>query len=238
MLTIQTLIVILAVVPQTFSIWCCESSLYSSKNLAETVKGATGCEMSTSKTLPRLMADRGDDKKGRDCDYCTIEVFFQDAVTSIPPKEYYLQSCGSFKASDFEYVEAGITPEQLKTPDEHAKEKMVEVDDVKWTRQFSDFGVDLGAPENKDKFIKACKIHKGLSGFKLETKTKEAGFVSYKIATTQDTTQDTFSDTVKDLKKMESVICACFTDNCNGFENMIPKADDLKEEPFNWVYVE
>merc|ERR1719193_1123890 len=41
-----------------------------------------------------------------------------------------------------------------------------------------------------------------------------------------------------DLSDYESILCACFENDCNGLDNVIPKKEDLDGVRINWKYVE
>jgi len=230
---------------QTFSLSCCDSTLYPYEKLTGDENVASGCPRIAQKTHARDPKMRNKGFSGNKCDFCTIEVFFKnDDGTKL-----YLQSCGSFKAAEFEYYDANIrTKEEMKRKD--GIDRMAMVDNHKWTKQYSDFGVDL-ATLDQEKTKRACKIREHRSGYNLIEETNNAGIDEPSLSVAKpfsgilpanETGDFTFTNVAakykKPLKYYKSVLCACFDDKCNGEKEIMPTKDDLKKEHVHWKYIQ
>jgi len=205
--------------PKTLSLQCCDSTRYP-RDL-KLVKGdnkddfkvATYCYDYMRMTQPPLSKDRGHGA-GKQCDYCIIEAFFKQ------DEAYYLQSCGSFETADFEFQMATLEPSDIDNPNE--KDVVDGVKEKHFLDMYIRFGDDLSdeTKYNNKTTIRACSIHKNRKGYWLERKGIDAGVEETGIKT----------DTREKLDDFESVACACFDNNCNAFENVIPTKADLKLE--------
>merc|ERR1712142_908549 len=149
--------------PQSWSLRCCDSSKDYRKKLngvkAESRNIANECYATTTKTHAREAMERNKGYEGKDCDYCTVELFVTKEVKAIrdtqgaitadgkPSEHYYHQSCGSYNTANFEYKLANIDLENLKNEDEVEKDKAKAYDDKRWSSNFLTFGADLAEIE-------------------------------------------------------------------------------------------
>lgn len=243
-------------VQYTSCLVCCDSNTKQSDvKLTTERKVAESCKGISHITMSRFKSSRDKGLDGNECDFCMVETFFisavaADAAVTDPPsrkvntakkdgvaeKVYYLQSCGSFKPSLFEYNEAGIPENQLKDSEQKeqgTKEKMDHVNTGKWMKLYSDFGTDLTTFNNKTKRI--CNIRENRGGYTLDTKNGQIGlnepaYNGDNIAAEDD------DDGVVDISTFSSIICACFDDKCNGKTDIIPEKKDLERTPLDWNY--
>jgi len=226
---------------KSWSLRCCDSSKDYREKLsgdkAESRSIAKECYATTTKTHAREAKERNKGFEGKDCDYCTVELFVkpaQDAgddgqgnpTPAVEPKHFYVQSCGSYKTANFEYhlSKPGIDLDQLKKGIKAEEEKAKVVDDIKWSKDVLNFGADLEKVD-KESVKRVCKTHGPRTGFELELKTTDVGIKDP-------------STPAKPLQldDVTSVICACFKDDCNKADDIVPTVEEAENVLKPWFY--
>jgi len=224
MVEILALTLTLAILPKTLSIKCCDST-QAEGDLTSSGK-AQKCYETMEKTRH---IDSNKQGSGKDCDFCTIEVFFPDRNKDVKAGKFYLQSCGSFDAAEFEHSDHDDIPLKTISPGEVIAAELQHDLDI-----YIQFGEDLSKLDNRTRRV--CRVHRGRSGYVLVKKRRDAGVWPAKTAATIPRFVPT---DVEELQEIDSVACACFDDECNEAKEVIPTEDDLNEPgEIHWPYGE